>query len=376
MKMPFKFALIMLGCGLLTAPTRAGEPVRPPESQTLQGKFGAKFVIGVALGGQLPDDYSRDEQKLIIDQFGSLTPENCMKMTEIQPREGQFNFTQADALVAFAEAHKMKVVGHTLVWAKDERTPAWVFLDGDKPASRELVLQRMRTHIQTVVGRYKGKIASWDVVNEALDDNEPYLRSSNWLKIVGPEFITRAFEYAHEADPDALLVYNDYNVELAGKREKLIRLIRELRDQKISLQAIGIQGHWEVDHVPMKEIAGLLTVMKELNLKIMVSELDLGVVPRGRWWAEGGKFRDEIAKTNPLAGVCPPELLDRQARQYADLFRLFRDHSDTISRVTFWDLHDGRSWLNTFPWNHDEYPLLFDRDGKPKPAFVAVMGIE
>jgi endo-1,4-beta-xylanase len=368
--------IVLLGCIMLTVSSFGDEPARPDASHSLQAKFGSKFVVGVALGGRLPDDYSKDEQKLIIEQFGGVTPENCMKMTQIQPIEGQFHFEQADALVAFAQAHKMQVVGHTLVWAKDDRTPAWVFLDGDKPASRELVLQRMKTQIQTVVGRYRGKIASWDVVNEALDDSEPYFRPSNWQKIVGPEFIAKAFEWTREADPDAILVYNDYNVELPAKRAKLLRLIRELREQKVPLQAIGIQGHWEVDHVPMKEISDLLDAMKELNLKIMVSELDLGVVPRGRWWAEGGKFRDEIARTNPLAGGCPPELLTRQAQQYADLFRLFRDRSDAIARVTFWDLHDGRSWLNTFPWNHDEYPLLFDRDGKPKPAFGAVMGIE
>jgi endo-1,4-beta-xylanase len=236
----------------------------------------------------------------------------------------------------------------------------------------------MRTHIRTVVGRYRGKIASWDVVNEALDDGEPYLRPSNWQKLAGPEFIARAFEWTREADPDALLVYNDYNVELPRKREKLLRLLAELREKNVPVQAVGIQGHWEVDHIPLKDIDDLLTSMKALGLKIMVSELDLGVVPRGRWWSEGGKFREEIARTNPLPleKGCPPELLESQARQYAELFRLFQARSDAIARITFWDLHDGRSWLNDFPWKHHEYPLLFDRQGKPKPAFGAVMGVE
>ena len=349
---------------------------RDRPSASLQAKFGPRFVVGVALGGRLPGDYSAAERTLIVDQFGGVTPENCMKMTHLQPREGEFDFAQADALVAFAQERKMQVCGHTLVWAKDDRTPAWMFLDGDKPASRELVLERMRTHIRTVVGRYRGQIASWDVVNEALDDNEPYFRPSRWQKLAGPEFIARAFEWAREADPDALLVYNDYNVELPGKREKLIRLIRELREQKVPLGAIGIQGHWEVDRVPMKDIDALLGSMKDLGLKVMVSELDLGVVPRGIWWADGGKDREAIARTNPLIAGCPPELLDRQARQYADLFKLFLDRSDSIARITFWDLHDGRSWLNDFPWKHAEYPLLFDREGKPKPAFGAVMGVE
>jgi endo-1,4-beta-xylanase len=348
----------------------------PVGSTSLQAKFGSRFVVGVALGGRLPDDYSNEERKLISDQFGSITPENCMKMAHIQPREGQFDFAQADALVAFAQEHKMQVCGHTLVWAKDERTPSWVFLDGDKPASRDLVLERMRTHIKAVAGRYRGKVASWDVVNEVLDDGEPYFRESHWQTLAGPEFIAEAFKIAHEADPDALLVYNDYNVELPKKREKLLRLIRELREKKIPLGAVGIQGHWEIDHIPFKDIEALLDTMKELGLKVMVSELDLGLVPRGPWYADGGKNRAEVGKTNPLAGGAPPELLDRQGRQYAELFKLLKGRSASIGRVTFWDLHDGRSWLNSFPWRHDEYPLLFDRQSKPKAAFDAVMGVE
>ena len=348
----------------------------PEASTSLRAKFGSKFVVGVALGGRLPEDYSDAERKLIVDQFASVTPENCMKMTHIQPREGQFDFAQADALVAFAQAQNMQVCGHTLVWAKDDRTPAWVFLDGDKPASRELVLERMRTHVRTVAGRYRGKVASWDVVNEVLDDGDPYFRESRWRKLAGPGFIAEAFKVAHEVDPGALLLYNDYNVELPRKLPKLLRLIRELREQGAPLGAIGIQGHWEIDAIPTQAIETLLDEMKKLGLKVMVSELDLGLVPRGPWYADGGKNRAEVAKTNPLADGASPELLERQARQYADLFKLFQDRSDSIARVTFWDLHDGRSWLNDFPWRHAEFPLLFDRDGKPKPAFGAVMGVE
>lgn len=375
MRLPTGFGLLVAVALHAAASCRAGDD-GPAASASLQAKFGPKFVVGVALGGRVPGDYSPAERGLILGQFGSVTPENCMKMTEVQPREGEFHFEQADALVAFAQEHHLQVVGHTLVWAKDERTPAWMFLDGDRPASRELVLKRMETHIRTVVSRYRGKIASWDVVNEALDDGEPYLRPSKWLSLVGPDFVEKAFASAREADPDALLVYNDYNVELPGKRAKFLRLIRELREKKVPLGAVGIQGHWEVDRVPFRDIEALLDATKAQGLKVMVSELDLGVVPRGGWWADGGKDREAIAKTDPLAGGCPPELLDRQARQYADLFRLFRDRSESIGRVTFWDLHDGRSWLNTFPWKHAEYPLLFDRQARPKPAFGAVMGLD
>src|SRR5688572_1402399 len=221
---------------LLLFALSAAEPEAPT---SLQAKFGDRFVVGVALGGRVPNDYTAAERKLVLEQFGGVTPENCMKMTAIQPREGEFHFEQADALVDFAQKNRLQVVGHTLIWAKDDRTPAWVFLDGDKPASRELVLKRMQTHIRTVVSRYRGKVSSWDVVNEALDDGEPDLRPSKWLSIVGPEFMAEAFACARETDPDAVLIYNDYNVELPRKREKLIRLIREFQAKKVPVGAIG-----------------------------------------------------------------------------------------------------------------------------------------
>jgi len=367
---------LLLLVAFLSSGTSVAQEPPAQTSSSLKAKFGARFTVGVALGGRVPDDYSAAEQKLILQQFGSVTPENCMKMTELQPREGEFRFERADALVAFAQRHRLQVVGHTLIWAKDERTPAWVFRDGEKLASRELVLERLRTHVRTVVSRFRGRVHSWDVVNEALDDGETDLRPSRWLSIVGPEFIAEAFACARDADPDVLLVYNDYNVEQPRKREKLMRLIRELRAKNVPLGAIGIQGHWEVDRVPFRDIEALIGATKEFGLKMMVSELDLGVVPRGRWWADGGKHRAEMAKTDPLSGGCPPELLQRQASQYAELFRLFTAHSNAIGRVTFWNLHDGRSWLNTFPWKHAEYPLLFDRSAAPKPAFWAVMEVK
>ena len=343
---------------------------------SLRAKYGSRFAIGVALGGRVPGDYSEAERALIVGQFNSVTPENCMKMAHLQPRERQFDFAEADALVAFAQEHKMQVCGHTLVWAKDERTPAWFFLDGDKPASRELVLERMRTHIKTVVGRYRGKIASWDVVNEVLEDGDPYMRESSWLKLTGTDFIVEAFRAAREADPDALLLYNDYNVELPKKRAKLVRLIGELRERSVPVGAVGIQGHWEIDRIPLADIEALLVAMKAEGLKVMVSELDLGLVPRGPWYANGGKDREAVAKTDPLAEGPSADLLQRQARQYAELFWIFARQSDAIGRITFWDLHDGRSWLNSFPWRHAEFPLLFDREGKPKPAYGAVMGVD
>jgi endo-1,4-beta-xylanase len=362
--------------GLLVGCCSMGAADDSPGPSSLKAKYRDQFPIGVALGGNLPGDYSPGELKLIDDHFRVVTPENCMKMQHVQPAEGRFDFGQADALVAFAEARKLQIVGHTLVWAKDERTPAWVFLDGDRPADKEMVLRRLRAHIQTVAGRYRGKLASWDVVNEVIGDGDAFLRPSGWEKTSGLDFVVKAFEWAHEVVPDAVLIYNDYDVEKPQRREKLLRLLRELKARNVPIHAVGLQGHWEVDRVPFRDIEETLEAIRGLGLKAAISELDLGVVPRGVWWAEGGKNRAEVAKTDPLAGGCPPELLKRQADQYAELFRLFRKHSGTIARVTFWDLHDGRSWLNDFPWKHAEHPLLFDREGRPKPAFHAVMAVD
>ena len=287
--------------------------------------------------------------------------------------ERQFRFNQPDAFVDFAASNHLQVVGHCLVWAKDDRTPAWFYRDGSNAATAELLVARMKAHVETVVRRYRGRIATWDVVNEALDDGTNYLRNSGWSRACGEEFIAKAFEFVHAADPHALLIYNDYNNELANKRAKLIRLVRSLRQQKAPLDAIGLQGHYELDRVPLADIEATLVAMRELSIKVVVSELDIDVIPRGRWWEDGGKYRDELSKVNPYADSCPPEILHRQAEQYGQLFRLFRKYSDVIARVSFWDLHDGQSWLNYFPWRRVNHPLLFDRTGRPKPAFDSVI---
>ncbi|HEX7862593.1 MAG TPA: endo-1,4-beta-xylanase [Verrucomicrobiae bacterium] len=331
----------------------------------------APFPIGVGLSDRIaerPHDWP-----LLKQHFSYLTPENCMKPDPIQRQEGQWSFNVPDSFVNFAVSNHLKVVGHTLVWAKDDRTPPWFAQDGDKPVSRELLLRRMKTHIDTVIGRYKGKITMWDVVNEALDDGTNYLRPSIWSKTCGEDFIAKAFEYAHAADPNALLIYNDYNNELPAKLPKMIRLIESMRAKNVPIHAIGLQGHYELDSVPYEALENALAKMKELGMKVVISELDIDVIPRARWWANNGAERETLAKVNPYKDGCPPEILQRQAEQYARIFQIFNKYSDQILRVTFWNLHDGQSWLNYFPWDRVNHPLLFDRDGKPKPAYEAVL---
>jgi len=330
-------------------------------------------MIGVSLGGNLPEDYNARERELILRQFNGVTPENGMKLSHIGHKPGQLDFAQADALVDFAQAHRLQIHGHCLVWARDDATPEWFFRDGDHPASREVMLPRLNEYIHAVVGRYRGKIKSWDVVNEALSDGKEQLRPSQWEQRIGPDFIAKAFEYAHQADPDALLTYNDYSIEQPAKLKKLLRMLGELREAGAPIGAVGNQGHWELDHVPYDDIETMIDSVSKAGMKIAISELDLGIVSRGRFWADGGSHRAELANTDLYADGCPPDILQRQAEQYGRLFQLFRKHHKQIVRVTFWNLHDGRSWLNDFPWRHTEYPLLFDRDQNPKPAYDAVM---
>ncbi|HVR37384.1 MAG TPA: endo-1,4-beta-xylanase [Methylomirabilota bacterium] len=343
--------------------------------RTLRRAAESLFEMGVGIDARIvnrPEDWP-----LLTSQFSIITPENCMKPAAIQPEEGRFNFAQADAFMDFATRHKLEVVGHCLVWAKDDRTPPWFFQDGDQPASRELLLERMRHHIETVAGRFRGRIATWDVVNEALDDGEPYLRPSGWTRLCGDneDFIAKAFEYAHAAAPDALLIYNDYHIFQPGKRAKALRLLRALVDRNAPVHAVGLQGHFEFDSIPYQDLEDTLIAFRELGLKVVVSELDIDVVTRERWWADGGAHREELAKWDPYADGCPPGILERQAEQYARLFALFRKHSDVIARVSFWNLHDGQSWLNYFPWRRVNHPLLFDRNREPKPAFDAVLKV-
>ena len=326
---------------------------------------------GVGLSDRIADHPA--DWPLLTAQFGMVTPENCMKPDALQRQSGEWRFEQADKFVDFARSKDLKVVGHCLVWAKDDRTPAWFYLDGDKPASKEVLLARMKAYIDSVAGRYRGKIAMWDVVNEALADGGGYLRESGWTRACGEEFIAKAFEFAHAADPDALLIYNDYNNELDGKREQMLKLLADLRARRAPVHAIGLQGHYEIDRVPYEALEKTLIALRAAGIKAVVSELDIDVIPRSHWWADGGKHRAEIAKENPYAGGCPPEILARQAEQYGKLFALFRRYPDVIIRVSFWNLHDGQSWLNDFPWKRVNHPLLFDRQGQPKPAYHSVL---
>jgi endo-1,4-beta-xylanase len=338
---------------------------------SLKDAYKDDFLIGVALGGDLPDDYSPQELAVIKSQFNAITPENCMKPEEIHPKEKIWDFEQPDALVKFAEDNHMDVIGHTLIW--HNQTPGWFFVDKGKPATREKLLERMKTHIDTVVGHYKGKIKGWDVVNEALaEGGKNDLRKTKWLDIIGDDYIIQAFKFAHEADPNADLQYNDYSIETQPKLGKALRLVKSLQDAGVPIAAVGIQGHWQIDHIPFSDIEHAINEFQKLGVKVMFTELDLDVVPR----QAGADVAHHEAASVMVESPAAADLLKRQADQYAKLFALFDKHKDAISRVTFWGLNDDRSWLNYWPSQRVDHPLLFDRQSQPKPALQAVIDVK
>ncbi len=336
-------------------------PTTARQDRALKDLVPKGMVIGVAINQRQSDGVDKAAVDLITRQFNQVSPENLLKFQPIHPAADQYAFEAQDRYVQFGVDRGMQVIGHCLVW--HNQTPAWVFQGADgKPATRETLLARMRDHIQTVVGRYKGKIHGWDVVNEAVDENGT-LRKAPWRTGIGDDYIAKAFEFAREADPNAELYYNDYNLEKPAKRAGIIRLVKDLQARGLRIDGIGNQAHWQLETPAIKEIDEALTDLHGTGLKVMYTELDIDMLPP---FARGA----DPAVANPYAAGLPAEKQQQLARRYADIFGVFVKHPGWVSRVTFWGLSDGDSWLNRGRAN---YPLLFDRARQPKPAFQAVV---
>lgn len=347
-----------------------------PDPTGLKDAFKGDFFIGVALSA---DQISGGEPKamaLVKDHFNSITPENVLKWEEVHPEPDRYNFEVPDQYVAFGQEHGMHIVGHTLVW--HYQTPGWVFKDSSgKALSREELLVRMKKHIFTVMGRYKGQIHGWDVVNEAVMADGSF-RKSGWYEIIGEDYIQKAFEFAREADPNAELYYNEFDYEYRPKCDAVIRLIKNLKANGVRVDGVGIQGHWFLDFPRIEEIEAYVLALSELKVKLIITELDIGVLPfvhLDSQVADMASFDTETrAKLNPYPEGLPDDVQKDQARRYGDLFSFFRKHRDKFSRVTFWGVHDGQSWRSYLPiTGRSEYPMLFDRRCLPKPAFGAVL---
>jgi endo-1,4-beta-xylanase len=385
---------------------------------TLTEAYKDHFYVGVAINRTIAtstsvraDNVNRNMDQVnkdiavVTEQFNQISPENDLKWQLIHPRDGAdgYNFGPADAYVNFGLSNKMYIVGHTLVW--HGQTPSWVFQGTNLPpgmtntpstvvadatganspsgrrmgrgpgggfgfngprASREELLERMREHIHTVVGRYKGKIKVWDVVNEALaDGGTNILRTSPWQQIIGPDFIAKAFEYAHEADPDAILRYNDYSLENPAKRQKLIALIKSLQEQHVPVMAIGSQTHVSVTSPSFEEEDKVLTDLETLGLPIHITELDVNSAQGGQRSNSG----DVSANATTTQGGLVSDSDQKLADAYAGLFRAFMKHDKYVKVITLWGVNDGVSW------RAQGRPLLFDANDQPKPAFDAVIRV-
>ena len=330
--------------------------------KTLKEAYKDYFPVGVAVS---PRGLTGPDAALITGQFNSVTPENAMKMGPIHPEENRYAWQDADAIVAFAQKNGMKVRGHTLCW--HNQTPKWLFTDSSgKQVTREVLLARMKQHINDVVGRYKGKIYAWDVVNEAVPDtSESIYRKSKFYEIIGEDYIEKAFEYAHAADPNAKLFYNDYNTESASKREKIFQLVKKLKEKNVPIHGVGLQGHWSIYEPTAAELEKSITQFASLGLAVQITELDVSVHP---------KEHERRAKKATDTGELTPEMIAKQATQYKMIFDTFRKHKGTLTGVTFWNVSDKTTWLDNFPVpGRKDYPLLFDAEYKPKAAFKEVV---
>lgn len=348
-------------------PNRSGSPA-------LKTVFADAFRVGAALNPSQFLEHDPGEATLVKQHFNSVTPENVMKWERIHPRPGEYDFEQADRFVAFGEQNDMFTVGHTLVW--HSQIPDWVFeTDAGEPVSRDTLLRRMRDHIFTVVNRYEGRVDAWDVVNEAVvDDGE--LRESPWLNIIGPEYIAKAFEYAHKADPEAELYYNDYSLTDPQKRTGTLELIDSLRAKNVPITGIGLQSHHTLTTPTPEQQDSTIEAFANLGLNVMITELDVAVLPRPSN-VDGAEITERAtsdADVDPYPKALPDSMQHRLANRYADLFSVYVKRQDVIDRITFWGVTDADSWLNDWPIpGRTSYPLLFDRSNEPKPAFDAVI---
>lgn len=316
---------------------------------TLKDAFKDKFYIGVALNRAQYLDIDKKGNEVTRKQFDAIVAENCMKSEILQPKEGKFFFDDADKFVKFGEKNKMFITGHTLIW--HSQAPRWFFVDKDgKDVSREVLIERMRNHIHTVVGHFKGKVKGWDVVNEAILDDGQW-RNSKFYQIIGEDFVKLAFQFAHEADPDAELYYNDYSMFLPGKRDGVIRMVKSLQAQGVKVDGIGMQGHVGMDYPALEEEENSIVAFAGLGVKVLITELDLSALPapkgnRGANIADVAAYQEKI---NPYKNGLPADVEAAWEKRYMDFFKLFLKHKDKISRVTLWGVSDKGSWKNDFP---------------------------
>lgn len=354
--------------GILTLTVSCKPTGTATSDATLKDAYKNKFYIGTAMS--LPQIHEMDVKsvEIIQNQFSSIVAENCMKSMFLQPEEGKFFFDDADQFVAFGEKNKMFIIGHTLIW--HSQLPKWFFTDKEgKDVSADVLKQRMKSHINTVVTRYKGRVKGWDVVNEAIMEDGSY-RKTKFYEILGEEFIPLAFQYAQEADPNAELYYNDYNEWFPEKVKTVVKIVKNLKSRGIRIDGVGMQTHLSLDTPTLAEYEKAIVDYSTAGVKINITEMEISALPSP--WGTSANVADTVEyqeKMNPYTAGLPDNVKAEWENRYLDFFRLFLKHQDKIRRVTFWGVTDAQSWKNDFPVKgRTDYPLLFDRNYQTKPV--------
>lgn len=358
--------------------TPAQSTANTPRNPTggLKDAFKEAFLVGTALAPHQFGERDTASVALIKREFNAITPENVLKWERVHPEPDRYAFAPVDQFVAFGERHGMFIVGHTLLW--HSQTPRWVFENAQgQPLTRDELLARLKDHITTIVGRYKGRIKGWDVVNEALNEDGT-LRQSPWFRIIGPDYLEKAFQYAHDADPGAQLYYNDYNLDYPAKRDGAIRLIRSLKERGVRIDGVGSQAHHKLATPSVAQIDSSLRMLGATGVKVHITELDVDMLPQAtrNATADVSVRAGPAPNLDPYKAGLPDSLHQALAKRYEDVFRVYLQHRDVIDRITFWGVADHDSWLNGWPVRgRTNYPLLFDRQNKPKPAYDRVMAL-
>lgn len=353
-------------------------------SQVLKDAYKKAFLIGVAINPAIVSGSDKASQDIVLTHFNSITVENAMKASVINPRPGVFNFGPADEYVAFGEKNKLFLIGHTLVW--HNQCPPWFFTNASgSPNTKAEQIERLRSHIESVAGRYAGRVHAWDVVNEVIDEDGNY-RNTSWVNAFGngDTLVKYAFKFTAQYAPDAELYYNDFNAWRPAKRDGIIRLVKMLQKEGVRIDGVGMQGHWGLNYPKTKYIEDAIDAYAACGMKVMITEMDIDVLPltkEGQIIGQGmadKQFQLEEFKTflDPYSKGLPDSIQTLLANRYEELFGIFYKRRDKIARVTFWGVHDGMNWKNNYPIpGRTNYPLLWDRQRQPKPALKSVLNV-
>lgn len=372
MKISYCLVVLLLTFSCNTKKEKTAEAEQIPEPISLKNSFKSNFYIGVALDSFQISESDSTVNSLITNEFSSITPENIMKSMFIHPEKDRYDFRNSDNFVAFGEKNNMQVHGHTLVW--HSQLSPWMEKITD---STEMALA-VEDHINTIVNKYKGRINSWDVVNEALNEDGT-LRESVFLKTLGKDYISDVFKQTALIDPEAELYYNDYNLCDAEKRSGVVALVKSMQENGAKIDGVGMQGHWGLEGPSLEEIEKSILTYADLGVKVAITELDITVLPNP-WDLVGAEVSQNFENSeelNPYKNGLPDSIQTKLAKRYKDIFKLFLKHEDKISRVTFWGVHDGHTWLNNWPIEgRTNHPLLFDRKLKSKQAYDSIISLK